>query len=120
MELESYFDFLPDGEIRIKGHRVYLEDVVREYKRGMDLEALIERFDTLSVEEIQACINYYLANRSKVDEYIKTLEEETQARYQEYLKNPSEFRISLKKRVEALRKQREEANYKAGYHGIKP
>jgi hypothetical protein len=31
MELENYFDFLPDGSIKIKGTRVYLEDVIERY-----------------------------------------------------------------------------------------
>lgn len=107
MELESYFEFLGKDGIKIKGTRVYLEDVVRQYYRGEAPEQIHESFPSVSIEQAYATILYYLANRTDMDAYIKTMREETEQRYQEYMKNPSEFQISLKKRVEALRRQKE-------------
>lgn len=110
MELESYFDFLPDGDIRIRGTRVYLEDVIRYYYEGESPEGIHDHFSTVTVEQAYATILYYLANRADMDAYIKRMEEEAEQRYQEYMKHPSEFHLSLKKRVDALRKQKGEVS----------
>ncbi len=69
MQIEDYFDFLSPEEIRIKGHRIGLEDVLEEYFAGMSAEQLAERFHTLSLEEIYATLLYYHANREKVKAY---------------------------------------------------
>jgi uncharacterized protein (DUF433 family) len=104
MELESYFDFSPDG-IRLKKTRVYLEDIIKRYFEGDSPEEINTHFPTVTVEQAYASVLYYLVNRSKVDEYTKEMKKEARARHQEYLKHPSDFHISLKKRIEALRKQ---------------
>ncbi len=107
MELESYFDFLPDGDIRIKGTRVYLEDVIKMYLEGESPEEITTaHFLTLSLEQAYATILYYLANRLKMDAYIAQKKAEAETRYQEYTTHPSEFHLSLKKRVAALRQER--------------
>lgn len=31
MQLEDYFDFFDNGEIRVKGHRIGIEDILYEY-----------------------------------------------------------------------------------------
>lgn len=105
MELESYFDFLPEGDIRIKGTRVYLEDVIERYFEGDSPEEINSHFPTVTVEQAYATVLYYLANRPKLDKYLKQIKEEAELKHQEYLKHPSEFHLRLKKRVEALREE---------------
>ena len=108
MELERYFDFLPDTDIRIRGTRIYLEDVVKMYLEGESLENITtDHFPTLNLEQTYATILYYLANRSKMDAQIAKRKTEAEIRHQEYLKQPSDFHLSLKQRVEAIRQQRQ-------------
>ncbi len=70
MQLEDYFEF-EQGEIKIKGHRIWIEHVLDEYiQRDMTLEELEERFDTLTKEEILAVLLYYHHNKEAMDKYM--------------------------------------------------
>ncbi|MCY4553904.1 MAG: hypothetical protein OXC79_09540 [Candidatus Poribacteria bacterium] len=35
MDLQDYFDFIDDTSIRIKGHRVYIDEVLEEHLKGL-------------------------------------------------------------------------------------
>lgn len=71
MRLEDYFDFLALDDIRIKGSRVGIESVLYEYiYREQAPEAILQRFPTLTLEEIYATILYYLRNRQAVEAYL--------------------------------------------------
>jgi uncharacterized protein (DUF433 family) len=71
MQLEDYFDFTDPDAIRIKGHRIWIEDVLYEYVyRHLTVEQLAERFDTLSLDKIHATILYYLVNQEPIDAYL--------------------------------------------------
>ena len=71
MQLEDYFEFLGPHEIKIKGHRIWIEHVLEEYLyREKTLEELVERFDTLSKEEILAVLLYYHHNQSSMSKYM--------------------------------------------------
>src|SRR6266446_2759487 len=71
MQLEDYFEFLGPDEIKIKDHRIWIQDVLYEYiHRAMTVEELVERFDTLTLEQIHAVILYYLHNKEKMDKYM--------------------------------------------------
>jgi predicted transcriptional regulator len=49
-------------------------------------------------------ILYYLANRQKMDDYIRQMEAEAEKVYDAAKKTPSELSVSLKRRIEELRK----------------
>lgn len=71
MQLEDYFEFLGPDEIKIKGHRIWIEHVLYEYiHRGMTVEELVDRFDTLTKEEILATLLYYHRNKEAMDKYL--------------------------------------------------
>jgi uncharacterized protein (DUF433 family) len=75
MRIEDYFEFETGGptpvEIKIKGHRILIEHVLYEYLlRDMTLEELVERFDTLTKEEILAVLLYYHHNKVAMDRYM--------------------------------------------------
>ena len=71
MQLEDYLEFLGPNEIKIKGHRIWLEHVLDEYLyREMTLEELVERFDTLTKDEILAVLLYYHHNKEAMDKYM--------------------------------------------------
>ena len=53
MQLESYFDFLAPGDIRLKGSRIGIESVLYEYiHREQSPKAIGSRFPTLTAEQI--------------------------------------------------------------------
>jgi uncharacterized protein (DUF433 family) len=71
MQLEAYFDFLADDDIRLKHTRVGIESVLYEYiYREQTPEAIQRRFPSLTLEQVYATILYYLHNREQVEAYI--------------------------------------------------
>ncbi|HEU5441215.1 MAG TPA: DUF433 domain-containing protein, partial [Ktedonobacterales bacterium] len=105
MLLEDYFEFEEDtGAIRIKGHRVWLEHVVRRFKEGLSPEQIWEDLDTLTLEEIYASVLYYLRNRAQVDAYIAALDRDFEERRRESRANPS----PIARRMMALLAQKRE------------
>ncbi len=73
MQLEDYFDRFSADDIRIKGHRIGIEDVLLLYLDGYSPEEIAARFPTLRLVEIYATITYYHARRAEVDAYLTRL-----------------------------------------------
>lgn len=99
MQLEEYFLFekFPSkfGEIeriRIKGHRISIENVLEYYKAGKTAEHIqSEIYPSLTLEEVYATITYYLHSKETVEAYIERSEKVGDAYYQEWLQQePSE------------------------------
>jgi uncharacterized protein (DUF433 family) len=110
MQLEDYFEFLSPDDIRIKGHRIGIDDVLYYYLEGYTPEEIAANLPTLSLEEIYATITYYLHNRSEVDAYLSRLATWREQRYREWAANPS----PVVQRLRALKAQREEERVAAG------
>lgn len=71
MQLEEYFDFQRPDDIRIKGTRVGIENVLYEYiYRSRTPEQIVDCFSTLTLEQVYATILYYLHNKEAVSKYI--------------------------------------------------
>lgn len=71
MQLETYFDFLAEDDIRVKGTRIGIESILYEYiYRNKTAEQIAGRFPTLKLEQIYATILYYLHNSEKVEAYL--------------------------------------------------
>lgn len=71
MQLEDYFEFLSPNEIRIKGHRIGIEDVLYEHLYNELTPAeLAARFPTLRAEQIYASILFYLSNQEQLNQYL--------------------------------------------------
>ena len=91
-----YIDY-SDECYRIKDTRVSLDSVVYAFKEGLSPEAIsTECFPVLTLEQIYGAITFYLANREKIDIYLKkneVLYKELRARI--YLSD-SEFYQKLK------------------------
>ena len=104
MELESYFDFVAEDAIRIAGTRVGIETVVRDYQEGAGPEEIVLRYPTLSLEHVHATITYYLANREKVEAYLKLVRQRQEEAWQGQQRHPSAFVRSLRERVEQQRR----------------
>lgn len=86
--LEDYFDFQSVDDIRIKGHRIGIEDVLNYYLEGYAVEEIHANLPTLNLEEIHATITYYLHNRAAIDLYLRQLEKEREDNYQKFITNP--------------------------------
>ena len=98
MQIEEYFDFLADGDIRIRGHRIGIEDVLYEHLcNGLSAEELAVRFPTLGQEQIYATVLYYLQNREKVANYLNDWIEHGKRMRELQEKNPPPVILKLRK-----------------------
>ncbi|NEO36915.1 MAG: DUF433 domain-containing protein [Moorea sp. SIOASIH] len=71
MKIEDYFDFIASDDIRIKGTRVGIENVLYEYiYRNRTPEEILNCFYTITLEQVYATILYYLNNKEVVSQYI--------------------------------------------------
>lgn len=102
MQLEDYFEFIAPDDIRIKGHRVGIDDVLQYYLDGYSPEEIAANLPSLTLEEIHATITYYLHNRPQINAYLSRLAAWREARYQEWAANPS----PLVERLRAVRTQK--------------
>jgi uncharacterized protein (DUF433 family) len=106
MLLEDYFNFLSPDDIRIKGHRIGIQDVIKYYLSGYSPEEILEELPSLNLEKIYAVITYYLAHQFQTDEYMFRLEQSQEQHYQEWLnKEPLEAIIRLRSHREQVRKE---------------
>lgn len=102
MQLEDYFDFVDPLEIRIKGHRIGPEHVMRYFHEGYSPEQIAQEYPGLSLEKIYATITYYLHNKAEMDTYMAQQDALAEQEYQEYLaQEPS----PVVKRLRALKAQ---------------
>lgn len=104
MRLEDYFDFLSTDDIRIKGHRIGIDDILAYYLEGFSAEEIGARFPSLTLEEVHATITYYLHNRAEIDSLLTRLADWREQRYQTAMSNPS----ALAQRLRELKTQRRE------------
>lgn len=108
MELETYFEFLGDDDIRIKGTRVGIESILYEYiYKQRPPEEIIKHFSGITLEQIYATILYYLHNQETISKYIaEWLEWGHQQRKKQQL-NPHPATAKLQK----LREQKAQLNH---------
>ncbi len=100
--LEDYFEFLSPDDIRIKGHRIGIDDVIDYYLQGYSPEQILAELPSLNLEKIHATITYYLHNRALIDAYMARLAAWRSKRYQESLaREPS----PVVKRLRALKSE---------------
>ncbi|MBU7582643.1 MAG: DUF433 domain-containing protein [Nostoc sp. TH1S01] len=96
MLLEDYFDFLSPDDIRLKGHRIGIDNILEYYLEGYTTEEIVTNLPSLSLEQIHATITYYLHNRTQIDAYLSRLAKWREQRYQESLTHPSPLAQRLK------------------------
>ena len=69
MLLEDYLDFLSPDDIRIKGHRIGIQDVIKYYLSGYSPEEISEELPSLNLEKIYAIITYYANSNLKCNRF---------------------------------------------------
>ena len=98
MQIEDYFNFLAEDDIRIKGTRIGIESVLDEYiNYNQTAEAIAERFHTVTLEQVYATILYYLQNQEKIGAYLEDYLEYCRKSREEYEKNPPPGVLRLRK-----------------------
>ena len=90
MQLDEYFDFLAENDIRIKGTRIGIETVLYEHLHGSQTpEAIAARYPALSLEQVYATITYFLHNEDAVRRYLGNWIEHGRTMRDEQARNPS-------------------------------
>ena len=92
-----------DDNIRVTGSRVTLDTLVGRFDVGDSLEEIHEGFPSVTLEQIDAIIRWYLNNRAEVDEYIREGEIEHEKWRQEIESQP-EY-IARREKLLRLREQ---------------
>ncbi|MEA3349608.1 MAG: DUF433 domain-containing protein [Chloroflexota bacterium] len=103
MNWKTYFDFLSEDDIRIKGTRVGIETVLDDYLNASSPEEIAARYRTLTLEQVYATITYYLQNQEEIDAYLKQYREYTETAWREQQRNPPEFVMELHERMQQQR-----------------
>jgi len=71
MQLEDYFDFFADDDIRLKGTRVGIETILYNFiNRERSPETIAQTYPTVTLEQVYATILYYLHNKEAVEKYL--------------------------------------------------
>ncbi len=86
------------GAIRVGESNVLLELVVRAFQDGATVEAIVNRYATLTLADTYAVIAHYLRHRKEVEDYLSQRErhaDEVQQRIQASSGDMSEIRSRL-------------------------
>lgn len=110
MRPEEYLDFVSPNEIRLKGHRIWLEHVVERYLAGETPEQIVGHLPTLTHDEVQAAVAYYHAHQADVRAYLEQVNALTQEQMRLSDAMPSAT-------VERLRKLRDHLREKDALRG---
>lgn len=70
MRPDEYLAVDSPDEIRLTGHRIWLEHIVTRTRRGMSALDIVADVPTLTVEEVQAVQRYIELHREEVDAYM--------------------------------------------------
>jgi len=111
MQLEDYFDVWAPNDIRIKGHRIGIHDVLHDHLvRELTVEELVQRYDTLSLEEILAAILYYLQNKEAMTKYLEDWMEHCRTWEREHRKQNAEFYEKYRRIKEEWRARKQQGS----------
>src|SRR5688572_4305186 len=87
------------GVMRVGQTRISLDSVVVAFLQGHSSATIQAQYPGLTVEQVQAAIDYYLAHRGEVDQYLRQQAEVWRRLRAEAEKNPS----STVERLRAMR-----------------
>ena len=71
MNLPEFLEQDEDELVRIKGHRIGLEDILFFYREGYSPEMILGQFPTIPLFLIYKVIAFYLENPAFVDDYLQ-------------------------------------------------
>jgi uncharacterized protein (DUF433 family) len=93
-----------DRAIRLTGSRITLDIIVGWLEMGDTPEDIQDHYPWFTLEQINAIIAWYLANRAEVDEYLREGEEEAEKFRLEIESRPES--IAFREKMRRLREQR--------------
>ena len=106
MDVRDHFDFIDETSIRIKGYRVYIDEVLEQRLQGKDPEEILCCFPKLPLEKIYATLLYYEANKTEVTVYLERVKQEKKKLDKEWRQTQGSIQRLVEER-EHLRKDRE-------------
>ena len=106
MDVQDYFEFIDETSIRIKGHRVYIDEVLEERLQGKEPEEILCCFPKLPLEKIYATLLYYEANKTEVEAYLERVRQQKRKSEKEWQRTQGPTLLFVEER-EYLRKERE-------------
>lgn len=106
MDVQDYFEFIDETSIRIKGHRVYIDEVLEEHLQGKEPEEILHCFPKLPLEKIYATLLYYEANKTEVEAYLERVRQQKRKSEKEWQQTQGPTLLFVEER-EHLRKERE-------------
>ncbi len=59
-----------DETVRVKGSRVTLDVIVKQFRQGATAEQIAEDFPSLTLREVYGAIYFYLDNTAEVEDYL--------------------------------------------------
>ena len=107
MDVQDYFEFIDETSIRIKGHRVYIDEVLEERLQGKEPEEILCCFPRLPLEKIYATLLYYEANKTEVEAYLARVRKEKRKSEKEWQRTQGPTLLFVEER-ERRRKERAE------------
>ncbi|MXZ00569.1 DUF433 domain-containing protein [Candidatus Poribacteria bacterium] len=117
MDLQDYFDFIDDTSIRIKGHRIYIDEVLEEHLKGKAPEEILYCFKNLPLEKIYATLLYYEVNKAEIDAYLQRVRQYHEKSRQEWQATQGPTLAIVEER-NRLRKERERLIAEERFHPI--
>ena len=110
MQLEEYFDFLSEDDIRLKGTRVGIETILYDFiHRQRSPEVIAQTYPSVTLEQVYATILYYLHNKEAVSKYLTDWLEWGREMRRQQNENPSPARQRLRKIKEEKQSYKETA-----------
>ena len=106
MDVRDHFDFIDETSIRIKGYRVYIDEVLEQRLQGKEPEEILCCFPKLPLEKIYATLLYYEANKTEITAYLERVKQEKKKLDKEWRQTQGSIRRLVEER-EHLRKDRE-------------
>lgn len=105
MELERHFNFLGPDDIRIQGTRIGIETVLDDYLSGISPEEIAARYRSLTLEQVNATITYYLHNKKTVDAYLTRWRAYCDSSWEAWQRNSAPFVQEMRGRLQRTREQ---------------
>lgn len=87
------------GVLRVADTRISLDSVVAGFLQGHSAATIQQQYPGLTREQVEGAIEYYLAHRREVDEYLQRQDEQWRRLRAETEKHPS----SVVDRLRAMR-----------------
>jgi len=105
MQLEEYFEVFEPDDIRIKGHRIGIEDVINYHLKGYTSQQILQELPTLNLEKIYATLAYYYQNKTLIDAYLQRLRDWQEEQYQQWLNTEPSLLIQRLRQLKIKQKQ---------------